>query len=87
MSVKQFILGKYKLKIHPNETFIGNAIFFGKAKCEKEDFKNICQLINDELNKNYKNQNGNGNRYWRIEFDDEIKKLDSLAKQYNSGLN
>ena len=84
MLIKPIIFGKYKLKIDPKEKFTGNALF-SKNHCGVEDFENVCKLISDELNRSFKDQNGKGWRYWRLEEDSEVQKLELLSKRFNSG--
>lgn len=83
MLIKPIIFGGYKMTIHPKSTFTGNAAF-SKNNLEKKDFDKICKLISNTLNRDYKDQNGKGWRYWRLEKDAEVQTLRLLANRYNS---
>ena len=62
--------------------FAGNAFFNHRAN-PSEEFIELCEIISNELQKEYHDQNGKGKRVWGKLNDNDIEKLKSLGSSYS----
>jgi predicted HNH restriction endonuclease len=74
--------GSNTLHIGFKVNFAGNA-FFNHRTNPSEEFIELCEIISNKLQKDYRDHNGTGKRVWGRLNDNDIEKLKSLGSSYS----
>ena len=73
--------GKNILYIDRKQTFAGNAYFHNRINPTQE-FKNLCNELNNILPTNFYDQNGAGKRVWKRLSEEDISTITKFSKTY-----
>lgn len=84
--MRQFNFGAEVLYLGEKKTFAGNA-FFNYREHKTQEFESLCNYISEILEVDCYDQEGRGKRIWPRLDENQVRKLEEAARQYNASNN